>query len=444
MDNFENMDIEPIVKDLYDALDGKVDEATIRKEVDTYINTYRIPVDSAKSGILKKLGNTRPANAFTGGQNVTKKIAELEGTEMNVTVVAKMVFVEKRTINAKGVEKTIISGIAGDDTGTTPFTIWSDSGEYEKGSVYTFRNAYTKKWRDQVQLNIGSRGKVEPNTEVTFDNVSRSAGSAAQEMDIGNITEQTKNCTVTGKVSEIASRVINVKGEEKTIWGGMMADSTGRIQFTAWKDFGLKDGEVICAKNAYIRAWKGIPQLNLGDNTEVERSDKDIGEIADGTTEKTVEDVVRIGGGLDISITGTIVDLRTGSGLIRRCPQCNRSVLSDECTIHGHIEPVMDLRLKATVDDGTGAISAVIGRAETEKITGITLEQAEEISKTKGDMGAVANKMASILILKKVTVKGNVMTDDFGPQMIVHSADISNVDVQSEAEKLYEEVEASM
>ena len=47
MDNFENMDIEPIVKDLYDALDGKVDEATIRKEVDTYINTYRIPVDSA-------------------------------------------------------------------------------------------------------------------------------------------------------------------------------------------------------------------------------------------------------------------------------------------------------------------------------------------------------------------------------------------------------------
>ena len=88
-------------------------------------------------------------------------------------------------------------------------------------------------------------------------------------MDIGNITEQTKNCTVTGKVSEIASRVINVKGEEKTIWGGMMADSTGRIQFTAWKDFGLKDGEVICAKNAYIRAWKGIPQLNLGDNTEV-------------------------------------------------------------------------------------------------------------------------------------------------------------------------------
>ena len=88
------MDIEPIVKDLYDALDGKVDEATIRKEVDTYINTYRIPVDSAKSGILKKLGNTRPANAFTGGQNVTKKIAELEGTEMNVTVVAKMVFVE--------------------------------------------------------------------------------------------------------------------------------------------------------------------------------------------------------------------------------------------------------------------------------------------------------------------------------------------------------------
>lgn len=441
MDNFEKVDIEPIVKDLYDALDGKVDEATIRKEVDTYINVYAIPVESAKSGILKKLGNTRPP---VGGQSVTKKIAELEGTEMNVTVVAKMVFVEKRKINAKGVEKTIISGIAGDDTGTTPFTIWSDTGDYEKGSVYTFRNAYTKKWRDQVQLNIGNRGKVEPNTEVSFENVSRSAGAGAQEIDIGSITEQTKNCTVTGRVSDISSRIISVKGEEKTVWGGMMADSTGRIQFTAWKDFGLKDGDVICAKNAYIRAWKGIPQLNLGDNTEVERSDKDIGDVADGVSAKTVEEVVRVGGGLDISITGTLVDLRVGSGLIKRCPQCNRSVLSDECTVHGHIEPVMDLRLKATVDDGTGAISAVIGRAETEKITGITLNRAEEIAKQKGDMGAVADMMAGVLILKKVTVKGNVMTDDFGPQMIVHSADISKVDVQAEAEKLYDEVEGSM
>ena len=104
----------------------------------------------------------------------------------------------------------------------------------------------------------------------------------------------------------------------------------------------------------------------------------------------------------------------------------------------------MDLRLKATVDDGTGAISAVIGRAETEKITGITLAQAEEMAKEKGDMSAVFNRMAGALILKKITVKGNVMTDDFGPQMIVHSAEISDTDIQAEAEKLYSEVEGSM
>ena len=439
------IELEPIIQELYAALDGKVTEDVLRKELEKYIVTYKTGVTIAKESILKRYSNNRQSGTVVSSTSVTKKINELEGTEMNVTVVAKMIFVEKKEVTIKNVPKTITSGIAADDTGTAPFTIWSDAGEYEKGRVYTFKNAYTRTFRDQVQINIGLRGRVEPNDEVTFNAPSSSAqSSSAQDIAIGDITEQTRNVNVTGRISGVQSRTIRVKDEDKTVWGGLIADSTGRVQFTSWNDFGLTEGETISVKNAYIRAWKGIPQLNLGDRTTVERVEADIGAISSGPSKKTVEDVMKVGGGLDISITGTIVDIRAGSGLIKRCPTCKRSVLNGECSIHGHIEPVMDLRLKLTVDDGTGAISAILNRNDTEKITGMTLDEATELAKSNGDMGCVANKMTGLLLLKKVTVTGNIMSDEYGPQMSVHSTEISATDVHAEAEALWNEMEGCM
>ncbi len=438
------IELEPIIQELFAALDGKVTEDTLRKELEKYIVTYKTGVTIAKESILKRYSNSRQSGTVVSSASVTKKIGELEGTEMNVTVVAKMIFVEKKEVTIKNVPKTITSGIAADDTGTAPFTIWSDAGEYEKGRVYTFKNAYTRTFRDQVQINIGLRGRVEPNDEVTFNAPASSASSSAQDIAIGDITEQTKNVNVTGRISEVQSRTIRVKDEDKTVWGGIIADSTGRVQFTSWNDFGLTDGETISVKNAYIRAWKGIPQINLGDRTTVERVESDIGTVSSGPCKKTVEEVMKVGGGLDISITGTIVDIRAGSGLIKRCPQCKRSVLNGECSIHGHIEPVMDLRLKLTVDDGTGAISAILNRNDTEKITGMSLDEATELAKANGDMGCVANKMTGLLLLKKITVTGNIMSDEFGPQMSVHSTEISATDVHAEADALWNEVEGCM
>lgn len=446
MDNSDMIDWNPIVEELYSALEGKVEKKTLREDLEKYVLKYRTGVAVAKDSIIKKYRNPRPAGTFFNGAPVTKKVKELEGTEMQVTIVARMVYVDKKTINTKAGPKEIISGILGDDTGTAPFTIWSSEGEFEKGRVYTFKNGYTKKWQDQVQVNIGHNGSVVPNDDVTIaapaGNVS--APSSARDVNIADITDQTKNVNVTGRISGVESRQIKVKGEDKTVYGGILTDETGRIQFTSWVDHGLKDGEVITAKNAYIRSWKGIPQLNIGDNTQVERSDRAIEAAPSGPSQKTVEDIMKVGGGLDLSITGTIVDVRGGSGLIKRCPQCNRSVLGEECSLHGRIEPVMDLRLKLTIDDGTGAISAIINRKDTENITGITLDAAIEMAKEKGDMSVVADRMSSTLLLKKVTVTGNVMSDEYGPQMSVRGTELATTDVQKEAEELYSIVEGSL
>ena len=87
---------------------------------------------------------------------------------------------------------------------------------------------------------------------------------------------------------------------------------------------------------------------------------------------------------------------------------------------------------------------AIINRKDTENITGITLDAAIEMAKEKGDMSVVADRMSSTLLLKKVTVTGNVMSDEYGPQMSVRGTELATTDVQKEAEELYSIVEGSL
>lgn len=437
------IDVTPLVEELNRVLEGKVSKEKLTEEANRFLNEYHVTAEAAKHAIISKY-SAPAAASFTTGNNVSKKVSELKGTEMNVDLTARAVYVDKKEITVKGTPKIIVSGIVGDETGTIPFTIWDgENVELVKGETYVFKNAYTKKWNDRPQLNVGNRGTVEK-AENPVDVQERVITVDASDIKIGEIKEGSGNVSVTGRILSVESRDITVKGEPKTVYSGLIADDTGKIQFSAWNDYSLKTGETICVKNAYIRAWRGIPQLNLGDRCEVSRVDDTFGEITEGTTEKSIGEINATGGGLDVTITGKVVDLRAGSGLIKRCPQCKRSVLGEECQTHGHITPVMDLRMKLIIDDGTGAMSAIVNCADTEKLTGITLEAAEGLAKARGDQEVVAREMAGFILMKTVSVCGNVMSDEYGPMMIVRGANIATVDIAAEAENLYKQVEAAL
>ncbi|MFA6805409.1 MAG: single-stranded DNA-binding protein [Candidatus Methanomethylophilaceae archaeon] len=436
-------ELTPLFEELKKVLEGKVDDETLMGEIRKYVNSYGIDPSRAKRAIIKKYDAGASAG-FVTADAISKKIADLTGSEMNIDVTAKAIYVDKKEISVRGNKKTIISGILGDETGSCPFTIWEgDSADLVKGDTYIFKNAYTKTWNNRVQINLGTRGRVEK-TDASVNVPDRTITAESREMKIGEIKDGVGNVTVTGRILSVEERHITAKGEPKTVYSGLIADDTGKIQYSAWNDFSLKEGETICAKNAYIRSWKGIPQLNLGDRCEVSRVDDNFGQIEEAPTQKTIADIVRIGGALDVSVSGTVVDIRAGSGLIKRCPECKRSILNDECTTHGKVEPVFDLRMKLIVDDGTGALSTIVNCADTEKLTGITLENAEQLAKARGDMDSVSREMAQMMIMKRITVRGNVMSDEYGPMMIVHDAEIDTVDVTAEAEKLYKELEGAL
>ncbi len=437
-----NEELTPHFEELKRVLEGKVDDSEIMAELKRYILEFHITPDAAKRGILRKFGVSEPTPFRS---TAVKKISELTGTEQSVDLLVRIVFVEDREITVRGVPKTITSGIIGDETGTASFTVWEkQETQIEKGSVYWFRSAYTKLWNEKVQINMGTRGAVETAEGETIDVPDRVITMEASECKIGQISGSMGNVTVTGRILSTEERNVNVKGEPKTIYAGVIADDTGKIQYSAWNDFDLKEGETVCIKNGYIRSWRGIPQLNIGDRAEISRVDDTFGQISDGATTKLIGDIVKTGGGLDVNVVGAIVDIRRGSGLIERCPECNRSIFNGECQAHGKVEPVMDLRLKLTIDDGTGAISAIVNRELTEKLTGTTLGAVEGLAKAKGNMEAATSEMAQKIIIKRVSMTGNVLSDEYGPMMIVSEAEMIEEDVIAEAEKLLKTVEESI
>ena len=437
-------ELTPHKEEIKRVLGDKIDDEQLDIELNKYLNEYNVSIDAAKRGIIRKYGGS-DMSSFATSTSVVKKVSDLGGNEQNVDVLAKVVYVDTKSITVKGLNKTIVSGIIGDETGTVPFTIWEPGAvTLTKGSAYYFRNCYCKLWNDKVQVNLGNRGKVEPAPDASISVPERDMTTlVAKECKIGDIREGFGNVTVTGKIVSVEARNITVKGEDKTVFSGIMADDTGKIQFSAWQDFSLREGETVCAKNAYIRAWKGIPQLNMGDRCEVNRVADSFADIEAGPSLRTVADIVRVGGGLDITVQGLIVDVKSGSGLIKRCPQCNRSILNGVCTAHGQVDGVPDLRLKVVVDDGTGAIGAILNRADTEKVTGVSMKAAEGLAAAKGE-GVVARELASRTLMRRISITGNVMSDDFGPSMIVKKTEVMSVDVQAEAEKLLAEVEEAI
>ncbi|ELZ07807.1 Single-stranded DNA binding protein [Natrialba aegyptia] len=107
------------------------------------------------------------------------------------------------------------------------------------------------------------------------DGSSGGSGSPSSK-EIGDITPDDGNVTVTGTVLTAGKRSIRYQGSDHVIVEGELADETGTIDYTAWEDFGLSPGDTITAGNAGVREWDGEPELNLGESTSLSFVDESL------------------------------------------------------------------------------------------------------------------------------------------------------------------------
>jgi replication factor A1 len=444
-------EIAPHVKEIARVLEGKVNEQEIERDLDNYLNVYRMSLEASKRHIVRKHGGD--PNALTRGDR--KMLSQLGLSEQNVDLLVRVMSSSTREVIVSGTPKTIISGILADENGSTvKFTAWDVSkADLKAGENYLIRYAYTKEWNGQPEVHLGNRVMVElrPQDEVKVpDDVSVPQIGGGYTIPVvakvADLKENMNNVTLTGRILSLKSREVETPSGKKAMFTGMMADETGKVEFTAWHDFGLKDNEVINVTNAYVKGWKGIPRLSFGERSQVSRPKirfPTMEELSRATI-KSIEDLERTGGAADVVVKGTVVDIKKGTGLIFRCPECNRVVQKGVCQVHGKVHQVPDLRIKMVIDDGSSAMTAVMKREVTEQITGVTLKEALDEARETMDSEFVGHRFEEILLAKPVEVRGNVISDDYGLSMNVSEAKIVSIDVKAEAEALLNKIEVGL
>jgi ssDNA-binding replication factor A large subunit len=101
---------------------------------------------------------------------------------------------------------------------------------------------------------------------------------------------------------------------------------------------------------------------------------------------------------------------------------CNKALTQGNCLNHGRNAGRPDLRLRATLDDGTSTVVLNMGRAPTEAILGKTLEQCAEKARQAYRPEVIRDDLKDLLEGKTIRVSGNAFTDDFGLTLLGDSA----------------------
>jgi replication factor A1 len=218
------------------------------------------------------------------------------------------------------------------------------------------------------------------------------SGGGSEAVDVADVDEDEQWVDLTVKVVDLWEPRSDAVGQV-----GLLGDPTGTIKFTAWATSDLPElaeGEVYRLQNVVTDEYEGRYSVKLNRTTTIEQVDEAI-EVGDNETE----------------VEGALVDIQSGSGLIKRCPEedCTRVLQNGRCSEHGEVEGEFDLRIKGVLDDGTEVHEVIFDREATEDLTGITLEEAKDMAMDALDTTVVADEMSADTLGRYYRVAGPTM-----------------------------------
>lgn len=408
--------IAPHLEELTRAF-GDLEKTGIRAEFEKLL-AFRVPPDVAKESILRKFG----------GKRKVLKVKDLSNNLKNFEITGRILDLGEKTIRPQEGPSKLYTGVLADETGSVMFSSWKELPG-SVGDVINIKNAYTRIWQNRIRLSIGEQSLVSKISDSVLPPLSELSGSQTKKLiDIGaaDFSVGTVVC-----VLQLSHREVLVRGRQFRIVSGVLADETGRLSFTAWIELaGIDIGSIIRIEGAQVRMFRGMPSVNILSSTKVSSVEpEEAGKLA-FTFESAGKDPVPLkieeidsrDSMFDVAAAGNVVSVRPGSGIISRCPECGRVVQKANCRVHGKVESVRDMRIKAVLDDGTGSMSVMFPRELAEIIYGKTLEEAEQLMFSDIFKDAVYEDLKRFLTGRYLAVRGNSSKGEYGISFVAENA----------------------
>ena len=418
------MDVNSHAEEL--ASDLGVDKEEVKADLENLLE-YSVPIDEAKQSVRRKHGGGG------GGSTPTPDavdVGEITTDHDGVTVTVEVLTQGTRTIRYQGDDLTIREGEVADETGVISYTAW-DELSVEAGDTVRVEGE-VREWDGEPQVNIDSDADViHADADIEPEREPYGVRSVA-ELKAGD-----RAVTVEVGVVDSEEKEINGRDGETTITSGTFGDPSGRLPFTDWENRSLDEGGSVRVENAYVNEYRGIPQVNMGGYTTVETSE-DI-DVSHTPPETDIAEAVEKGGDFDVVVRGNALTVKEGSGIVERCPDCGRVVQKGQCRVHGDVDAESDMRTKAVLDDGTGAVTLVVGRELTEELYGGSLEDAREEARDAMDKTVVTESIADNTVGRRWRVRGNVSVGDYGANMNVSEMEEADDDPADTAREVLDE-----
>ena len=359
----------------------EVPDEDIESRLKKLIVDFRVPEGEARRSVLNYFFKEHGIVPQVRGGSEKVKIADIKEA-------GKWVDLEIKVLDLWEPASGTISqtGLVGDKTGSMKFVKWAKSElpNLELGHSYILKNVVTDEFQSRFSVKLNRTSQIEPLEE---DVDAKPASKAARPAKVVDINEPGLWVDLTVKVAQLWET-----NSESISQSGLVGDETGTIKFVKWVKADLPDmeeGKSYLLKNLVTDEFQGRFSVKLNRTSQIEPLDEDV-EI----------------GSVAAEFSGALVDVQKGSGLIKRCPVCKRSLAKGVCGEHGKVEGSYDLRIKAVLDDGRRAQDVLVNRETTERLVGLTLEEAKQMAMEALDHEVVRSLIESKLMGRYYSITG--------------------------------------
>lgn len=378
----------------------------MKEEVHRLSRDLGISLEEAERSVYSSYGIDPPVESRS-----ISDLSELEEGMQGVTIRARLVTVHRA--ERKDGQGEYSYGMLGDSSNTVRFSAWR-TFDYIPGDALVLQNISVRKFRDELEVVIGDRSLIGSTDEK--DGLLPPIDEGVPGM-IGELEVGSRRIDIEGRVIDLNKGEVKINDRPKEILRGTLADSSGRIDITCWDPLPLEEGDCYRIIGGYVKEYRGILKLNLDNGTVVKKLQSDsLPPLEDLKAPRDVRILElqdgRIGG--QVRLRGTVIDVRSGSGLYKKCQECGRKLTKGQCTVHGKVKGEEDMAVRAVFDDGTGTCMLRGNRSLVEGLMGRPMEVISREVKESMDPDIVTEELDRLLVSRTYTVIGVSILDDYG------------------------------